>query len=791
MPPSHAVKERTKMKNVLRSLFMLTLLFSLTHQPVGAKALPPMQVAEEIRASLFNAQINIPSDIPSAQSEMEQAESAYQGQFQQTILAAAPESNELILAGFAQMKLAISNSSPSDFALARAQVWTSILDGSYVIVEQAIQQDQPETAQTWLPVREYRTATRFSRPNADATLAVKNLAAKAITSEDALQFLRADLFDTYQARLNEALRDLEAADENDFAVRRAELAGLASGYFQILAPAYLEQRGSKSLDEVQRTFLDLETAAVSGAGIQPELDSIHTLLDGFRAAPLSPAEQSRRAGQLLRYLGLVPVEYERGISDGKVIKALEIQEAVTFHEAAQAAFDDLHDLLSARDAQSTAQAAQMIKTLGEHLTAASTGGSVVDPKEMDAIASELTTLLKASMPEEWQKGSTAGDFDVINSMLDQMETAIRNNDYELAESARLEAYAVMETGPEARLVVFAPQLKLTLEELFWNGQGEYKGLAYLIKNNAPIAEIKASRAQLDVALNTARTELSKNTSPVAIAVNAGIIVFREGLEAVVILASLMSSLKSVEERKYRRPMWLGVLLALLTTGFTWMLANSILKSMARYGEKLEAVVSLIAIAMLLLIMNWFFHNTYWTNWIANFHSQKRQLLSKETGLWLGLITLGFTSVYREGFEIVLFMQALVLEAGVFTVLVGVLLSLAAVILVGMVVFRLHKSLPYMKILIVTGVLIAAVLLQMVGSTVHIMQVVGWLPIHVVQWMNIPFWMGTWFGVYATWEGLVLQLASTIFVVGSYYLAEGLRKNKLKNISHKQQILHES
>jgi high-affinity iron transporter len=350
---------------------------------------------------------------------------------------------------------------------------------------------------------------------------------------------------------------------------------------------------------------------------------------------------------------------------------------------------------------------------------------------------------------------------------------------------------VMETGPEARLVVFAPQLKLTLEELFWNGQGEHKGLAYLLNNNASYAEIKATRAQLDLSLEKAQTELGKNTAPAAIAVNAGIIVFREGLEAVVILASLMSSLKSAEERKYRKPMWVGVILALVATALTWMLANSVLQSMARYGEKLEAVVSLIAIAILLLIMNWFFHNSYWTSWIANFHSQKRRLLSQEAGLFVGLVVLGFTSIYREGFEIVLFMQALVLEAGVFTVLVGVLISLAGVVLVGLVVFRLQKNLPYMKILIVTGVLIGSVLLQMVGSTVHVMQVVGWMPIHIVQSMNTPFWMGTWFGIYPTWEGLSLQLASLIFVFGSYYLAEGLRKNKLKNISHKQQIMHEN
>jgi high-affinity iron transporter len=78
-------------------------------------------------------------------------------------------------------------------------------------------------------------------------------------------------------------------------------------------------------------------------------------------------------------------------------------------------------------------------------------------------------------------------------------------------------------------------------------------------------------------------------------------------------------------------------------------------------------------------------------------------------------------------------------------------------------------------------MIGAVLLQMVGSTAHIMQVVGWVPIHVIQGLNIPIWLGTWFGVYPTWEGVVLQLASAVFVVGSYYLAEGMRKQRISSL----------
>ena len=71
---------------------------------------------------------------------------------------------------------------------------------------------------------------------------------------------------------------------------------------------------------------------------------------------------------------------------------------------------------------------------------------------------------------------------------------------------------------------------------------------------------------------------------------------------------------------------------------------------------------------------------------------------------------------------------------------------------------------------------------MVGSTVHVLQVVGWLPIHVVAGLDLPYWLGTWFGIYATWEGLGFQCAAMVFVLGSYYLAEGMRKHKLSSIS---------
>ena len=99
------------------------------------------------------------------------------------------------------------------------------------------------------------------------------------------------------------------------------------------------------------------------------------------------------------------------------------------------------------------------------------------------------------------------------------------------------------------------------------------------------------------------------------------------------------------------------------------------------------MVGLVAIAVLLLVTNWFFHNVYWSEWIGRFHRRRKVLEDVDrTGFFsaqvLGLVLLGLTSVYREGFETVLFLQSLQLSAGTVTVLEGAALGLALTLGVG-------------------------------------------------------------------------------------------------------------
>ena len=757
---------------------LLALLVALNFAaPLGADPTPPPQAAETLRNLLVQGQLLAATDRAGATQALAAARTTYAANLATTVRQFAPDADARIEAGLTSAAQAVETGDTVALADARAQTWTALLAGSYTVVERSLAQGNGAQAQAWLPLREFRRATRFSRPNADATLAVEAALAGTRPPQAALLDVRADLLDTYQARLSDALAQLTATRDKGFAARRAEHAALAAGYFDLLAPAYEEQRGAAELAAAQRAFAALRQAARDGQPLAEALAQVEAALSGFRAAPLSQADQTRRAGQLLRFLSLVAVEYGRGVKNGVVTRDFEVQEAITFRDGAAAAFADLRAILEARDPRATDVAARLSE-LEQRLTAALGNGQVASADEVEALVGQTTALLTTIMPPEWQQRDTAADFDVIHTVLQQVETAVAAGEYDQAESARLEAYAILETGPEARLLAFAPQHIPTLENLFWYGQDEPHGLAYLIQNHAPVAAVRATRIVLDTELDTAEKALAGGGAPAVVATNAGVIVFREGLEAVLILASLTAGLRRGSQRKLRRPLWWGAGAALLVTALTFLAARGVLTQFARYGEKLEAVVSLVAIGVLLLITNWFFHKAYWVDWMAGFHVRKHGLVNGEMGQWLGLAALGFTSIYREGFETVLFLQALVLESGMAIVMAGVLGGLLATVLIGVILFSVQRKLPYKKMLIATGLMIVGVLIIMVGNTVHVLQVVGWMPLHPLRSLSLPYWTGLWFGVYPTWEGLTLQFLAATFVIGSYFLAEHLQHRRV-------------
>src|ERR1700719_3494570 len=266
------------------------------------------------------------------------------------------------------------------------------------------------------------------------------------------------------------------------------------------------------------------------------------------------------------------------------------------------------------------------------------------------------------------------------------------------------------------------------------------------------------------------------TSTVA-SIDIGVLVFREGLECILVLAAITASMTG-SNQAHRGPVAIGAGIAFVATLVTWFIATEIVSQLTESvpALDLQAATGLVAVIVLLVIMNWFFHKIYWGGWIRAHNRRRKTLLAGSNGessrLLYGLILLGFTSLYREGFEVVLFLQSYNLRLGGGVVLKGALLGIVLSGMVAVLTFVLQQRLPYRKMLITTGILLGIVLLVMVGEEAQEMQLAHWISRTEIPWLInvIPAWMGLWFAVFPTYETLIAQLIAAVLVIGSYYAA---------------------
>jgi len=267
---------------------------------------------------------------------------------------------------------------------------------------------------------------------------------------------------------------------------------------------------------------------------------------------------------------------------------------------------------------------------------------------------------------------------------------------------------------------------------------------------------------------------SDHLSKFAVVMDTGILVFREGLEAILVLAALTASLVRTQQG-YWKPVSLGAGLSFLASVATWFVVVGIISNINAPELDIQAATGLLAIIVLLVVMNWFFHKIYWTGWISHHNRRKQEIVdsAKPTSVvFKGLVLIGFTSVYREGFEVVLFLQNLRLKAGSHVVLEGVAIGLILTAMVAVLTFVAHQKLPYLKMLVMTGIMLGMVLVVMVGESVQEMQQANWLGTTTLH-INMPDWLNTWFAVYPSAESLIAQLLSIVIVIGSYFLAQHL------------------
>lgn len=487
---------------------------------------------------------------------------------------------------------------------------------------------------------------------------------------------------------------------------------------------------------------------------------------------LKPEDVTRLERLLIRFVKLVPKEYRNGVANGHITIALEYREAKQFTAQAQALVNELSPVWRRDRAEAFAQFNQ---PLHEALDGLSLRIHKLAPVEaVEESAKGAASLLEDKFQLSARRSGAKTDvieetaLEVRTALIDSLAAA-KADQWEEAESLRLDAYTSFDSEIEIRVLPRNPELGRRTERSFLEGSTGEAGIKALLDRRAPIEELTDGYERTLNLLDESVGLLRVSVSPATITFTTFSIVAREGLEAVIVLAALLAGLRGTENAGTRRWISSGAWLALAATAVTFWLSKTLIQSLARYGEKLEAVVSILAVIILLMVTNWVFHKFYWVGWNAKLRSLSKssQKDVSDRWEWLALIGVGFLTVYREGFETTLFMQSLLLEGSMWPVAVGVLSAVAFIGTIGLAIFKFGAKMPFRKLLVVTGVLVVSIMVTFLGSTVRLFQTVGWLPIHPIPSLEIPAWAGLWLGLYPSWEGLLIPPLALVYVGGAW------------------------
>jgi high-affinity iron transporter len=330
----------------------------------------------------------------------------------------------------------------------------------------------------------------------------------------------------------------------------------------------------------------------------------------------------------------------------------------------------------------------------------------------------------------------------------------REEAYDIARTAYLDHFELAEVPLRLR----NPNLVLDLEFAFAK-------LRNGIRDGDPMSEVRANAIAVQQGLRDVDRSLADKglAAPLIAFVFSFTILFREGLEAVLLIAILLGSLKAGRATNYRRPLVAGIGAAIVATFVTWLLAAFVIEIAPLQRELLEGVTALVAVVILFAITFWLVARLEHRHWMEFMRARVSSAIAAGTGF--AFAALGFTAVYREGFETALFYQALALFAEGLTLWI-------LLVVVAFAILKLGKRLPLKPMLMTAAMLLLLLSVAFVGNAVRSLQEGDWIGVTPIDgsWARPPIYVAELTGIHPTKEGLLTQgVLLAVYVAGALYM----------------------
>ncbi|MBS1967069.1 MAG: FTR1 family protein [Chloroflexi bacterium SZAS-1] len=297
---------------------------------------------------------------------------------------------------------------------------------------------------------------------------------------------------------------------------------------------------------------------------------------------------------------------------------------------------------------------------------------------------------------------------------------------------------------------------------------DYKAIeASLGQASAALRAEPADTAAATAALGTLRSTLTPyTTSSSYTAIDAGLIILREGLEALLVVVALLAFLRKSGNSHKRGWIWAGAGMGVLASIGAALLLQAIFNqiSAGRSRELLEGITGLVAAALLFYVSYWLHSKARLHSWQKYISQQTTQALAR--GSMIGLALLAFLAVFREGAETAVFYLGMAPSISMRDLLIGIGSGSAILVVLAVLMLVAGVKIPLRPFFRVAGLLVYYLGFKFVGTGLHALQVADALPTSPIG-SGAPNPVLEFFGIYLTWQTLLPQLALLVAAVVVY------------------------
>lgn len=368
-----------------------------------------------------------------------------------------------------------------------------------------------------------------------------------------------------------------------------------------------------------------------------------------------------------------------------------------------------------------------------------------------------------------EPGKGDNSFEAAYNYLNDALSFYKNNNSAAAEEKALYAYLEGIEPYEQQLNAIdnsiVPQLEKSMNEV-----------RSAIKNNKPEQEVEQKVTEAKSFINKAKVLLGEQTYSFWFSfLISSSILLREGLEAVLIIITILSLLKSLHANKAILWVHSGWIAAVAIGLASWFFTGWLISFGAQNRELMEAFGAMLAVIILVYVGFWLHKKTEAKKWKAFIEERIVKMLDQ--GKLFTLAFISFIVVFREAFESVLFLSSMQLQVddksrpGIW---LGALSAICIVLLVSNLLLKFSVKIPVKNLFQYSAIIIMILAVVLAGQSVHAFQESGWISVSTVR-LNFH---SSILGIYPTIQTYLAQLTVLTLILILWFFGN---YEKLKRI----------